>query len=138
VAPPRTHQSVFSKSQRLFENSRFSTIRTLVCSKPLDSNVQASHERSRPVAAEQSHDELRQEAPTSPDLSRQVATEYVQQLKKRLDEKDGEIVFLRSEVSVKNDQIKDLTERARETNHLIAGLQKMLTPLLERPGETAR
>jgi Phage integrase, N-terminal SAM-like domain len=26
--------------------------------------------------------------------------------------------------------IKDLTERARETNHLIAGLQKMLTPLL--------
>ena len=32
-------------------------------------------------------------------------------------------------------QIKDLTERARETNHLIAGLQKMLTPLLGRPEE---
>ena len=31
-----------------------------------------------------------------------------------------------------DDQIKDLTERARETNHLIAGLQKMLTPLLGR------
>ena len=57
---------------------------------------------------------------------------YVQQLEKRLDEKDGEIGFLRSEVAVKNDQIKDLTERARETNHLIAGLQKMLTPLLGR------
>ena len=38
-----------------------------------------------------------------------------------------------TEVAVKNDQIKDLTERARETNHLIAGLQKMLTPLLGRP-----
>jgi hypothetical protein len=38
--------------------------------------------------------------------------------------------FLRSEISVKDDQIKDLTERARETNHLIAGLQKMLSPLL--------
>jgi len=38
-------------------------------------------------------------------------------------------------VAVKNDQIKDLTERARETNHLIAGLQKMLTPLLGRPEE---
>jgi flagellar biosynthesis GTPase FlhF len=38
--------------------------------------------------------------------------------------------FLRSEIVVKNDQIKDLTERARETNHLIAGLQKMLSPLL--------
>jgi hypothetical protein len=38
--------------------------------------------------------------------------------------------FLRSEISVKNKQIKDLTERARETNHLIGGLQKMLSPLL--------
>ena len=31
---------------------------------------------------------------------------------------------------VKNSQIKDLTERARETNHLIGGLQRMLSPLL--------
>jgi hypothetical protein len=61
--------------------------------------------------------------------------QYVQQLEKRLDEKDGEIGFLRSEVAVKNDQIKDLTERARETNHLIAGLQKMLTPLLGRSAD---
>ena len=90
------------------------------------------------VAAEESHDEPRQEAPTSPDLSRPVATEYVDQLEKRLDEKDGEIIFLRTEVAVKNDQIKDLTERARETNHLIAGLQKMLTPLLGRPDELPR
>lgn len=44
-------------------------------------------------------------------------------------------MFLRAEVAVKNDQIKELTERARETNHLIAGLQKMLTPLLGRPSE---
>jgi hypothetical protein len=36
---------------------------------------------------------------------------------------------------VKDGQIKDLTERARETNHLIAGLQKMLTPLLGRPAD---
>ena len=32
-------------------------------------------------------------------------------------------------------QIKDLTERARETNHLIGGLQKMLTPLLGRSSD---
>ena len=63
-------------------------------------------------------------------MARPVATEYLEQLQKRLTEKDGEIVFLRGEVAVKNDQIKDLTERARETNHLIAGLQKMLSPLL--------
>lgn len=88
------------------------------------------------VAPEISHAEPRQEGATSPNLSRQVATQYVEQLEKRLEEKDGEIVFLRSEVSVKNDQIKDLTERARETNHLIAGLQKMLTPLLGRSDGT--
>jgi hypothetical protein len=56
--------------------------------------------------------------------------EYVHQLEKRLAEKDGEIGFLRSEIIVKNEQIKDLTERAHETNHLIAGLQRMLSPLL--------
>jgi hypothetical protein len=43
--------------------------------------------------------------------------------------------FLRGQVRTKDDQIKDLTERARETNHLIAGLQKMLTPLLGRPSK---
>lgn len=92
------------------------------------------------VAAQVSHDEPRQEAPTSTDLSRQVATggDYTTQLQKRLEEKDGEIGFLRGEIAIKNDQIKDLTERARETNHLIAGLQKMLTPLLGRSDGEAR
>lgn len=63
--------------------------------------------------------------PTSPDLSRQDATEtrYVARL-------EGEVEFLRGQIAVKDTQIGELTERARETNHLIAGLQKMLTPLL--------
>ena len=95
-----------------------------------------SRQVATPVAPkEDGDDEPRQGATTSDDLSRPVATELVEQLEKRLGEKDGEIKFLRSEVAVKNDQIKDLTERARETNHLIAGLQKMLTPLLSRPDE---
>jgi hypothetical protein len=47
---------------------------------------------------------------------------------------ESENEFLRKQINVKDDQIKDLTERARETNHLIAGLQKMLTPLLGRSG----
>ena len=63
--------------------------------------------------------------PTSPDLPRQVATEYVTR-------PEGENDFLRQQIGVKDEQIKDLTERARETNHLIAGLQKMLPPLLGR------
>ncbi len=70
------------------------------------------------------------QAPTSLDTSRQDAavSRYVERL-------EGENEFLRKQVSVKDDQIKDLTERARETNHLIAGLQKMLTPLLGRATE---
>jgi hypothetical protein len=87
------------------------------------------------VAPPASQDEPPQAATTTPDQSRQVATPYVEQLEKRLGEKDGEIAFLRSEVAVKNDQIKDLTERAKETNYLISGLQKMLTPLLGRSGD---
>ena len=78
------------------------------------------------VASTESHDEARYETATDLDTSRPVATAYVERL-------EGENDFLREQIGVKDDQIKDLTERARETNHLIAGLQKMLTPLLERP-----
>ena len=86
------------------------------------------------VAAEERHDEQRQESSTSPDLSRHVATAYVERV-------ENENVFLRQQIGVKDEQIKDLTERARETNHLIAGLQRMLSPLLgtsERNGEGKR
>ena len=83
----------------------------------------------RPVAAdvalEEGHEQGQQESPTSLDLSRPVATEFVARLESEND-------FLRQQIGVKDEQIKDLTERARETNHLIAGLQKMLTPLLGR------
>ena len=43
--------------------------------------------------------------------------------------------FLRGQMEVKDTQIKELTERARETNILIGGLQKMLSPLLGAPGD---
>lgn len=96
--------------------------------------VATSRDVSRQVATEvaltpPSNEEHRPGAATSIDLPRQVATEYVAQI-------EGENEFLRKQIGVKDTQIKDLTERARETNHLIAGLQKMLTPLLsgsERP-----
>jgi len=65
--------------------------------------------------------------PRSSDPSRPVAADerYMERL-------EGDIEFLRGQVAVKDEQIKDLTERAHETNSLIAGLQKMLTPLLGR------
>ena len=70
-------------------------------------------------------------AATSTDLSRPVATSpdtprYVARL-------ENENEFLRGQIEVKDRQIKELTERARETNVLIAGLQKMLSPLLGSP-----
>jgi hypothetical protein len=37
---------------------------------------------------------------------------------------------------VKDKTIEALLERDRETNHLIAGLQRMLTPLLGRPEDS--
>jgi hypothetical protein len=81
------------------------------------------------IAQEERHGERRGGGPTSDDLSRPAATQYVERL-------EGENQFLRQQIGVKDEQIKDLTERARETNHLIAGLQKMLTPLLGRSEET--
>jgi hypothetical protein len=86
-----------------------------------------SRQDATTVAMAVRQDVPRQEAATSPDPSRRVATAYVDRL-------EGENEFLRKQITVKDDQIKDLTERARETNHLIAGLQKMLTPLLSGSG----
>jgi hypothetical protein len=71
----------------------------------------------RPEVPTTSADPSRQDA-TGPDMSRYVAC------------LEDENVFLRGQVSVKDTQIKDLTERARETNILIGGLQRMLSPLL--------
>jgi len=92
--------------------------------------VAISRDVPRPVATDvldnESRDELRHDTAATADLSRQVAPRYIERL-------EGENEFLRQQIGVKDNQIKDLTERARETNHLIAGLQKMLTPLLGRP-----
>ncbi|KJC62041.1 hypothetical protein UP10_01235 [Bradyrhizobium sp. LTSPM299] len=85
------------------------------------------------VAGENKDDTQRQEPATTTDQSRPVATSpdlsrYVARL-------EGDIDFLRGQMDVKDNQIKEMTERARETNVLIAGLQKMLTPLLGSPKE---
>ena len=95
-----------------------------------------SRDESRPVATSVVHelrdDEGRHKAPTSTDTSRLVATgpdmagKYVERL-------EGEIAFLRDEIGTKNAQIKELSERSRETNLLIGGLQRMLSPLLGSP-----
>src|SRR5215213_3866332 len=96
----------------------------------------AGRDEPRPVAAAAvpqvaTPEQLRQ-ATTERDQPRQTAAE-AEAVSRYVARVEGENTFLREQITVKDVQIKDLTERARETNHLIAGLQKMLTPLLGRP-----
>jgi hypothetical protein len=100
---------------------------------------QATASRDEPRLVAVSHDEeTRHEqevggGATRRDEPRPVAAtdEFVSRYVAGLEEQN---VFLRGQIAVKDDQIKDLTERARETNYLISGLQKMLSPLLGRGG----
>lgn len=94
----------------------------------------ASRGQPRPaatnVAAENKDGEPRQGAATSTDEQRQAATDdrYVARL-------ESENEFLRWQITMKDKQIADQQERARETNLLINGLQIMLGPLLIAPEE---
>lgn len=85
----------------------------------------------RPVATSDAQRESHQEPPREPtlgsDQSRPVATAYVERV-------ESENEFLRKQIGVKDDQIKDLTERARETNFLIQGLQNLVLQL--NPGRS--
>ncbi len=49
-----------------------------------------------------------------------------------------EITFLRQQISVKDEQLKDASERSRETNILIQGLQNMVLTLQAPLGEFTR
>ena len=95
-------------------------------------NAPTSLDLSRQVAThltpEESHRGERLDAPTSGDTQRPVTTDerYVTRL-------ESEVDFLRGQVSTKDAQIKELSERSRETNVLIGGLQRMLAPLLGSP-----
>ena len=76
---------------------------------PPQAGTSISADETRPVA-------------TRPDMS----DKYVDRL-------EGEVAFLRDEISTKNAQIKELTERSRETNLLVGGLQRLIAPLLGQP-----
>jgi len=77
--------------------------------------VPENKEEIDPRQAVTGDDEPRQAATAPPEDSRYVAAL----------ERENE--FLRGQVVVKDTQIGELTERARETNHLLAGFQKILT-----------
>jgi hypothetical protein len=107
-------------------------VRLAATSPDLSRHAATSRDQSRQAATtvvpEESSGEPRQDAPTGADKSRPVATAYVKRL-------ESENEFLRGQIGVKDKTIEAFLERDRETNHLIAGLQRMLIPLLGRSEE---
>ena len=59
-----------------------------------------------------------------------VMARYVQQLEKRIEEKDDVIGLLKGQLVAKDEQIGELSTRYRETHSLLGAMQRMLAPLL--------
>jgi hypothetical protein len=93
------------------------------------------------VAAKNLHEEPRQEAATSTDELRPIATADAVSRPVAADTRiiellESENQFLREQVNVKDKQIAEQQERAHETNALVSGLQRLLAPLLSSPDRT--
>ena len=59
-----------------------------------------------------------------------VMARYVQQLEKRIEEKDDVIGLLKGQLVAKDEQIGELSTRYRETHSLLGAMQRMFAPLL--------
>lgn len=101
--------------------------------------VAPSHDVSRPdatsVVVESIGNIVQSEPATSDDNKRPTAANNdvsrpAAASQKVIDMLERENSFLREQISVKDKQIADQSERVRETNILVGGLQKLLTPLL--------
>jgi hypothetical protein len=68
-------------------------------------------------------------------LMQPAASAYVSQLEKRIEEKDDVISLLKGQLVAKDEQITRHSERERETNLLIRGLQNLVLRL--QPGRAA-
>ena len=90
---------------------------------------ETSEHSSNSALSEKVDNSEKSAATTATDTSRHVAPsqdihdKYINRL-------ENENEFLRAQIVTKDAQIKELTERSRETNFLISGLQQMLSPLL--------
>jgi hypothetical protein len=100
--------------------------------RPVTTGREQSRQVATDVVAPENQEPTKEVPATSPDQSRQVPTavpedsRYVAALEREND-------FLRGQITVKDTQISELTERSRETNVLIGGLQRLLAPLLRSP-----
>lgn len=87
-----------------------------------------------PVVAEKNGDSEHRQEPPSPDQSRLVAANRTDEPAPQTDDRyvkqlERENEFLRDQVQRKDGQIGELTERAKETNFLIKGLQDLVLRL---------
>ena len=97
---------------------------------PLNINSDTpSHGAPHPAVSEPERGEKSGESgETQPAMAR-----YVEQLEKRIDEKDDVIVLLKGQLTAKDQQIGELSTRYRETHTLLGAMQRMLAPLLGQP-----
>lgn len=100
--------------------------------RPVTTGRDQSRQDATNVAAETRHESLAPPGTTSADQSRPVATTPPED-SRYLTALVRENEFLRGQITVKDTQISELTERSRETNVLIGGLQRLLAPLLGSP-----
>ncbi len=106
--------------------------RYLITPASIDRHIAMIMERSQASGREQTRtdaavrtSEINHESAHEPSANVREQTRpdaYVQRV-------ESENEFLRGQISVKDEQIKDLTERARETNFLIQGLQNLFLQL---------
>jgi len=99
----------------------------------------ASHGEPQPAMAEsksnvattETEQGTTQPEPDIPDSVGQgsATPRYVEQLEKRIDEKDQVITILRGELAQRNDELVRRNDRERETNILIRGLQNLVLQL---------
>jgi hypothetical protein len=85
----------------------------------------ARHGALEPAVARHDSHENEEGSGTEPATKR-----YVQQLERRIEEKDDVIGLLRGQLTAKDEQIGELSMRYRETHALLGAMQRMLAPLL--------
>ena len=88
-----------------------------------DNSDTARHSTPEPAMSDKETSQKGSE--TEPVMSR-----YVEQLEKRIEEKDDVIGLLKGQLIAKDEQIGELSTRYRETHSLLGAMQRMFAPLL--------
>ena len=99
-------------------------------------NVATGRDQPRPVGTLVAERQSYETQATPGGEPRQTATDeinvsqYVEQLQKRIEEKDDVIGLLKGQLVAKDEQIGELSTRYRETHSLLGAMQRMFAPLL--------